>query len=307
MRSRLGLKGSVRLRSRPVWVEAFYGYLFISPVLIGLVLFILGPLIASAVLSFTNTTMVSATQFIGLANYRSLLQEDDLFWRAMRVSFTYAVVTVPISTALQLILATALNRGLRGVSLFRVLFYLPSITPSVAIALLWVFIYNPQFGLANFLLDMVGLPRQMWLASSKTALPSLMIMSIWGSIGPGMILFLAGLQGISETYYEAAQIDGAGALAKFRYITVPLVSPVTFFSIVLGLIGALQTFDAVYIATNGGPRYATLTMGLFIFQNAFTLLRFGYASAIAWVLAVIIFGLTLIQFRLQSRWVHYGG
>jgi multiple sugar transport system permease protein len=296
-----------RARGRLFRLEALYGWLFISPAIIGLIVFNLGPIVASMIFSFTKTSMVSPSEFVGLKNYTYLVTQDDLFRKAMRNSLTYAVGVVPVSTVLQLLVATALNRGRRGVSLFRVLFYLPSITPGVAIALLWVFIYNPQFGLANFVLGLFGLPRQMWLGSTKTALLSIMLMSIWGSIGPGMILFLAGLQGISQAYYEAAEIDGAGTLAKFWHITVPLVSPVTFFSIVLGLIGALQVFVSVYIATGGGPRYATLTIGLYIFQRAFKLLQFGYASALAWVLALLIFGLTLLQFRLQAKWVHYGG
>ena len=250
---------------------------------------------------------MSAGEWVAFGNYRKLLFEDWLFWKAMRNSFAYALVVVPVCTVLQLVLAAALNRGLRGVSVFRALFYLPAITPSVAISMLWVFIFNPQFGLANLLLQSVGLPRQLWLSSTKTALSSIILMAIWGGIGPGMVMFLAGLQSISETYYEAAEIDGAGALAKFWNITVPLVSPVTFLSIVMGMIGALQVFDAIYIATNGGPRYATLSVGLYIFQNAFSLLRFGFASAIAWVLAVIVFALTYVQFVLQKRWVHYGG
>ena len=292
---------------RPGTVEALHGYLFILPVILGLLIFQFGPIVASGAISFSKTTLMSGIEWVGVENYRKLFIEDPLFRTSMRNSFTYALVVVPVSTALQLILAAALNRGLRGVSLYRALFYLPAITPSVAVAILWVFIFNPQFGLANVMLRAVGLPPQQWLNSVKTALASIMLMAIWGGIGPGMVLFLAGLQSISGHYYEAAEIDGAGTLAKFWHITVPLVSPVTFLSLILGLIGALQVFDTVYIATNGGPRHSTLSVGLFIFQNAFSLLRFGYASALAWVLAVIVLLLTLGQFSLQKRWVHYGG
>lgn len=293
----------------PRRLEALYGWFFISPVLVSLVVFSLGPIIASLYISVQETSMVTLKGFVGTKNYEELLVRDDLFWQSLKVSFVYAVVTVPIGTAIQLIVASALNRGIRGISLFRLIYYLPAVTPAVALIIVWMFIYDPRIGLANTFLRLLGLPKQLWLLSVKTALPSFMVMGIWGSIGPGMILFLAGLQGISESYYEAAEIDGAGALSKFRHITIPLVSPVTFFSLVLGLIGALQTFDSVYIATKaeGGPLYSTLTIGLYIYRNAFLRLRFGYAAAIAWVLALIIFMLTLIQIRLQKRWVHYGG
>ena len=299
--------GSLRWMHRRKTQDALYGYLFVLPVIVGLLWFSLGPVVASLGMSFLDTSLLSASRFVGLANFRELLTADWRFWKALTNSVVYAVAAIPVSTALQLILASALNRRMKGVSVLRVLFYLPAVTPSVAIGMLWSFIYNPQFGLANLLVQAVGLPRQLWLASTKTALLSIIIMAIWGSLGPGLVMFLAGLQGISRAYYEAAEIDGAGAVAKFRHITLPLLSPITFLSVVIGLIGALQVFDSVYLTTRGGPRNATITMGLLIFEDAFMILRFGYAAALAWVLAILIFILTFIQFRLQRRWVHYGG
>lgn len=288
--------------------ETIYGWLFISPVLIGLLVFSLGPIIYSLILSAQKTIGVNMGTFAGLANYQELLK-DELFWQALKVTFKYALGVVPISVALQLLVAAALNQGFKGISVFRLLYYLPAITPVVAMILVWIYIYDPANGLANQLLRLLGLPKQDWLLSIRWALPSFMIVAIWGSIGPGMVLFLAGLQGISREYYEAAEMDGAGAVAKFRYITFPLISPITFLMLILGLIGALQTFDSVYVATkgDGSPFYTTLVMGLYIYKQAFQSLRFGFASAIAWVMAVIIFTLTYVQIRLQSRWVHYGG
>lgn len=286
-----------------------YGWLFISPVIIALLVFSLGPIIASLYVSVMKTTMITFEGFVGLRNYDELLNHDPLFWQSLKVSFTYTIFAVPISTALQLILAAALNRGIKGISFFRLLYYIPAITPSVALVIVWMYILDPQVGLANMALQALGLPKQLWLLSIKQALPSFIVMAIWGSIGPGMILFLAGLQGISQSYYEAADLDGAGTLAKFWHITVPLISPVTFFSLVLGLINALQAFDSVFIATrgDGSPLYSTLTIGLYIYRNAFLRLRFGYAAAVAWALALIIFVLTYIQIRMQRKWVHYGG
>ena len=288
--------------------EALYGWLFISPVVVALLVFSLGPMIYSLVLSGQTTIGVKMGSWSGLANYRELLN-DDLFWKSMEVSFKYALGVVPISVALQLMVAAALNQGFRATWLYRLLYYLPAITPVVAMVLVWLYIYDSRVGLANAVFQWVGLPKQHWLGTVKWALPSFGVMAIWGSIGPGMVLFLAGLQGISAEYYEAADIDGAGAIAKFRHITIPLVSPITFLSLVLGLIGSLQAFDAVYVATrgDGSPFYSTLLMGLYIYKNAFQRMRFGYASAIAWVMGVIILILTYVQFRLQRRWVHYGG
>ena len=296
-------------RWTPRRLEAFYGWLFISPVVVSLIVFSLGPIIVSAYISVMETSMVSIKGFVGAENYQELLLEDPLFWQSLKVSTIYTLVTVPVSTVLQLLVAASLNRGIRGISFFRLLFYMPAITPAVAVIIVFMYIFDAQFGLANMFLLALDLPKQQWLLSVKTALPTFMVIGVWGSIGPGMVLFLAGLQSISKSYYEAAEIDGAGELAKFWNITVPLVSPVIFFSLVLGLIGALQVFDSVYIATNGqgGPFYSTLTIGLYIYRNAFMRLRFGYAAAIAWVLALIIFALTLFQIRVQKRWVHYGG
>jgi multiple sugar transport system permease protein len=293
----------------PRRLEALYGWLFISPVIVALVVFSLGPIIASLYVSVMKTTMITFDGFVGFKNYEELLTKDPLFWQSLKVSFLYAMGTVPISTALQLILAAALNRGIKGISVFRLLYYMPAITPSVALIIVWMYILDPVSGLANMALQAMGFPRQLWLQSINQALPCFIMIAIWGSIGPGMILFLAGLQGISQSYYEAAELDGAGTLAKFWHITVPLVSPVTFFSVVLGVINALQVFDSIFIATrgDGSPLYTTLTIGLYIYRNAFLRLRFGYAAAVAWALALLIFVLTFIQIRAQKKWVYYGG
>jgi len=289
-------------------LEAMYGWLFISPVLVGVIVFALGPIIYSLILSGQTTIGVKMGAWSGLANYKEMMG-DPMFWKSIEVTFKYALGVVPISVAIQLIVAAALNQGFRATWLYRLVYYLPAITPVVATILVWMYIFDGRVGLANWALHAVGLPKIRWLETVKYALPSFGIIAIWAGVGPGMVLFLAGLQGISAEYYEAAEIDGAGALAKFRHITIPLVSPITFLTLVLGLIGALQAFDAVYVATrgDGSPFHSTLLMGLYIYKNAFQRMRFGYASAIAWVMGVIILILTYVQFRLQRRWVHYGG
>jgi multiple sugar transport system permease protein len=284
--------------------ENFVGYLFCAPLILGLLVFTYGPVLAAFVLSFTKGDYISTPRFIGLDNYTRLLQ-DELFWKSLQNTLYYVIGVVPAGLILSLLLALAMNQKLRGIVFFRTVFFLPSITASVTIGLMWLWIYNPEFGVLNFLLKQFGIRGPAWLSTPEWAMPAIMVMAVWRSLGYNMLIYLAGLQGIPDVYYEAAEIDGAGRLAKFWHITVPLLSPTTFLLLTLSLIGAFQVFEYTYVMTGGGPVYSTLTMVLNIYNFAFRNFEMGYASALAYVLFFILLGLTAIQFRMQNRWVHY--
>lgn len=299
-----------RRRSARAWIsrlvnsDAVAGYVLVLPAMIGLVLFSLGPIVASGLLSFTRWDGFTAPVWTGAENY-SLLFSDPLFWTALRNTAYYTIGSVVPSVVLSLLLAVAVNQKIRGVVIFRTLFFLPVISPPVAIAILWGWLYNAQYGLIDAVLNRIGLSPIQWLSEPSTAMPAIIIMSIWSGLGYNMVLFLAGLQGIPQELYDAAKIDGANRWVLFRHVTVPLLSPTTFFIMVLAMISAFQLFDYVYIMTNGGPMYSTMSIVLYIYQMAFQNFKMGYASALAYVLFVIIALVTFVQFRLQRRWVHY--
>lgn len=301
---------AVRRKSEYSWMarllnnENVVGYLFVAPLIFGLLIFTYGPVLAAFGLSFTKGDYISTPRWIGLDNYIRLLNED-LFWKSVRNTLYYVVGVVPAGMILSLLLALAMNQKLRGIVAFRTVFFLPTITSSVAISLMWLWIYNPEFGVLNFLLKQIGLRGPAWLSSPTWAMPAVIIMAVWRGLGYNMLIYLAGLQGIPEVYYEAAEIDGAGRLAKFWHITVPLLSPTTFLLLILGMIGAFQVFEYTYVMTGGGPVYSTLTLVLHIYNNAFRNFEMGYASALAYVLFFILLGLTFVQFRMQRHWVHY--
>ncbi len=283
--------------------EALYGYIFMLPAIIGLLVFLIGPIIASLYLSFTNYNVISESRWIGLDNYTTLFQ-DPLFWKALRVSAIYSVVSVPLGLMLSLFAAVLLNQKMRGITIFRSIYYLPTVISGVGVAMLWRWMFNSQYGLINAILGYFGITGPSWITNERWALPALIIASLWG-IGGTMLIFLAGLQGIPAELYEAAEIDGAGPLRQFRSITVPLISHVTFFNLVLGIIGALQNFTDAYVITGGGPNNATLFLTIYLYRNAFLYLNMGYASAVAWVLFLIVLVLTLAVFRSSPLWVYY--
>lgn len=284
--------------------EALQGYLFILPNTLGLVVFFILPVIAAFVLGFANWDLVQPPTWAGLSNYIALVH-DPLFWNGVWTTVYYTIVSVPVSIALSLLLAVALNAGLRERNVYRVAYFMPYVSMPVALALVWKWIYDPQFGVLDNALGALGLPQPPWLNDPAWAMPSLIIMAIWGSLGYNMIIFLAGLQGISPELYEAAAIDGASTFARFWNITVPLISPATFFVLVISMINSFQVFDQVYIMTQGGPGDATRVLGLLIYQNAFQNFKMGYATAFAWALFALILVVTLIQVLGQKRWVHY--
>jgi multiple sugar transport system permease protein len=281
------------------------GYLFIMPWLIGMVFLTVGPMVASFVLSFTHYEILGPVTFIGLENYTDILTDDRLFWQSMQNTFFYVVGSVPVRLIIALLLAVLLNMKFSGTRLFRTIFYLPSVTSGVAVATVWLWMFEPTYGVINNVLRFFGLPGPPWLGSLTWAMPSIIIMS-WIYIGSMMVIFLAGLQGIPRHLYEAAEIDGAGRLMQFRNITLPMLSPTIFFNLVMAIITSFQVFTNVYVMTRGGPANATLVYMLYLYNQAFRYIQMGYASALAWILFVIILLITLIQFR-ASGWVYYEG
>ena len=280
-------------------------YLFISPWIIGFILFGAGPIIASAVISFTDWSLLSSPRWVGLENYERLFT-DRLFSVTVKNTFIYAIGSVSFGIIAGFLLALLLNQKVWGMALFRTIFYLPSVVAGIATALLWINIFHPDFGLINYTLAQFGIQGPGWLQSTTWAMPALIMMSVWGA-GGGMVIYLAGLQSIPEHLYEAAALDGAGPLRKFWHITVPMMSPVIFFNMIVGIISSLQAFVLILVMTNGGPANSTLVYGLYLYRTAFQYFEMGYASAMAWVLFIIIMLITALQFRLASRWVYYEG
>ena len=295
-----------RPRKRLVDRQEFWGFLFICPWLIGFLIFTVGPMLSSLVLSLYKYDLANS-KFVGLENYRRLVTEDPLFWKSLKNTAWYALLTVPLGVLGSLLIALLLNQQVKGVRIYRTLFYLPSMVPAVASALVWQWVFNADNGILNQGLAFLGLPNVEWLQNEKFTLYAFAIMSLWGIGGQRMIIFLAGLQGIPDSYYEAARLDGASTWAQFRHITLPSLSPVMFFNLVLGLVGAFQVFTSAYVMTSGGPNNASLFYSLYIFRNAFEYFKMGKASAMAWILFAILLLFTLVQFALSKRWVHYEG
>jgi multiple sugar transport system permease protein len=273
------------------------------PNFLGFFIFSLFPILAAFGLTLTDWNMVKLPQFVVLDNYAQAFN-DPLFWQTAWNTVYYTVGAVPIGIFIAFCLALILNRPMRGVIFFRTVFFLPQVTLTVAIAIVWAWIYNPQVGLINYLLSLVGVSGPNWLGSTVWAMPAIIIMGNWKGIGGAMLIFLAGLQGIPEEYYEAAKIDGANSFNRTRYITIPLVSPVTFFVLVTSLIGAMQGFDQFYVMTNGGPAFVTTTIVMYIYLNGFSFFRMGYAATLATLLFLAIFVMTIVQWRVARSWVY---
>ena len=280
------------------------GYLFILPVVLGLLIFTIGPMIASFWLSFTKFPILRSPEWVGLRNYVKMFTQEKYFWQAVKVTATYAITAVPLGILGSFLLAMLLDQRIKGVAFFRTCFYMPTIVPALASAVLWGWLLNPDYGLVNAILSRLGLPTSTFLSHPKTALGSLVLMSLWG-VGGGMVIYLAGLQGIPQQFYEAGKIDGANRLQLFFYITVPLMTPTIFFNLIMGLIGAFQYFTGAFVLTGGGPLFSTYFFNLMLYERAFKWLQMGMASAMAWFLLVVILLLTLLIFRSSSAWVHY--
>jgi len=314
-------------------IESRYnGIWFVLPWIIGLGAFTLYPFAASVYYSFTDFSVLQSPQFIGLSNFREISQ-DEVFWQALANTFYYAALSIPAGLIVSLSLALMMNAARQGQVLYSVIFYLPHLVPATVTAILWMWMYNPEFGLLNSMLrpffDVANEIRKSifpavaiamktdptiawgppaWLSDTAWALPSLVFMALW-SVGQSAFIYLAKLQDVPQEMYEAADIDGASTLQKIRYVTLPMISPIIFFNIIMGIIGAFQVFTEAFIVTKGegGPARATTFLPLYIWDNAFRYFRMGYASAMAWILFVIILALTIIAFRLSKDRVYYAG
>lgn len=279
------------------------GYLFIMPFVLGFLLWFLTPALIAGVLAFTDWNMIRPARFAGLHNF-ARLWTDKLFWQSLKVTTLYTLFAVPLGMVLALMLALLINNKVRGIAFFRTVYYLPSIVPAVASAVLWAWIFNTEYGLLNAMLRVFGIPRVGWLQDPTYALPALIFMSLW-SVGGAMIIYLAGLQGIPDVYYEAAEIDGAGRASQLRHITLPLLSPVIFFNLIISIIATFQVFTVGYLITDGGPQNATLFYVLYLYRSGFKYFDMGYAATLAWVLFFIILGLTALVFRYVGGMIHY--
>ncbi|HEY7033808.1 MAG TPA: sugar ABC transporter permease [Thermomicrobiales bacterium] len=284
--------------------EAISGYLFVLPAVFGFLVFIAGPMLFTAYVSLTEWDMLSPRRYVGLGNYRKLLTDDPLFWKSLRVTFTYTIITVPLVQTVGFAVALLLNVRVRGLAVFRTIFYLPTIAPIVASSVLWAWIFNSEFGLLNNLLRQLGLKKILWLQDPHWALPTLIMLAVWG-FGGTMIVYLAGLQGIPIHLYEAAEIDGARSWHKLKDVTIPMMSPVIFFSTMLSLIYSLQTFTQGLIITNGGPANSTLFTTLYLYRRAFTDFKMGYAAALAWIVFLIVLVVCLFTLVVFGRRVYY--
>jgi len=289
--------------------ENFWGYIFISPWIIGFTCLTLGPLLFSLAASFTDYNITSKMNFIGFENFVRMFTIDDLFWTSLWNTLYYVVFSVPLTTAGAILIAVLLNQKIFGMKVFRTIYYLPAILSGVAVYFLWMQLLSPSTGLVNTFLGWFGIDGPAWLFDPEWTKPALILMKMWG-VGEGMLLYLASLQGVSREMYEAADIEGATGLQKFFYITVPMISPIIFFDILTSTIGAFQIFQEAYVMTengSGAPANSLLFYNLHMWNNAFKIFDMGYASAMAWILFIIVMILTVLNLKLGKGWVHYEG
>jgi ABC-type sugar transport system permease subunit len=288
------------------WRRYLWGYAFISPWVIGFLVFTAGPFLASLALSFTNWQVLGRPALIGLRNYERILSVDERFALTLFNTAYYVLFHVPGINLVGLGCALLLNQRLRGIVLYRTAFYMPSVTSGVATAVLWLWIFNGQYGLLNEALAVVGVAGPNWLFDLHWSMPALIIMSLW-NMGNVMLVYLAGLQNVPQHLHEAAMVDGASWRERFRHVTLPLLTPTIFYNVVISIIASFQVFTAAFVMTNGGPADRTLFYVLYLYQVAFQNLQMGYASALAWILFLVIVAFTLVQFRLAKQWVYYEG
>lgn len=305
--SRLGIKFKRRKRrSKMDLIEALWGYIFIAPVVIGLTIFYIAPAVSSFFLAFTKWDGITAPIFIGLNNFTELFQEET-FVQSMINTVVFTIISVPISIICATIIAVLLNQKIKGILIYRTLFFIPVVTMPIAIGMVWRWLYNSEFGLINYLLGMFHLPEPSWLFDERFALLSIILVSVWMSVGYNAVILLAGLQGIASSYYEAANLDGANEFQKFLKITVPLLTPSLFFVLVMSMINSLQVFDLIFvmIGDNASLLDPTRTVVYSVWENGFKYFNMGYASAQALILFIVILIITIVQMVLQKKWVHY--
>ena len=295
--------------------QVFWAYVFLLPWIVGLVVFVTGPILFSLGLSFFNYTLGREADFIGFDNWIKAFTQDDLFWPTVLRTFVYTAFVVPLSVFGALLTAILLNQRLRGTTIYRTLFFMPHLAPTVAAIYIWLWLLNPQYGLVNEIIFQIGyhltgtgFKGPGWFGDPSFALPALMLVALWAAVGGNMmVIFLAGLQGIPHELYEAASIDGATAADRFWHVTIPMISPTLFFNSVLACIIAFQTFEVPFIGTRGGPAYATWLYGLHIYQTSFQFFDMGYGATLAWILFIALSFFTFLQFRSFRNWVFYAG
>lgn len=286
--------------------EALWALVCVAPALLGFVLWHFGPIVASLLMAFMDWNMVGTPRWVGTANFQQILGGDQLFRQSLKVTTFYALGSVPLRILFAFALAMLLNQQLRGLSIFRTIFYIPSIVPVVASSVLWLWLFNPDFGLLNSILRPLGVPKLQWIYDTRMVIPSFILMSLW-SVGPMVIIFLAGLQGVPRHLYEAVEVDGGNSWHRLRHVTLPMITPTILFNLIWSIIGALQSFTQAYVMTQGGPNDASLFYVLYLYRKAFEQSQMGYASALAWILFVIIAVLSVLVFRSSSAWVYYEG
>jgi multiple sugar transport system permease protein len=288
-------------------LQAITGYLFASPVILGLLIWVIGPMIGVLLISLTDWNVLTAPNWVGIRNYVRLFTSDLYFWNTLKVTIYYVVLNVACTTLYSLVVALLLNQKIVGRGIYRSIFYLPTIVPVVASSALWLWLFNPEFGLLNMMLQGIGLPRSLWISSPTTVVPSIVIMSVWAGAGNTIVIFLAALQGVPRELLEAVAIDGGNWWHRFRAITLPMISPVTFFNVVTGLIASFTIFTQSYVMTEGGPGNASLFYVLLLYREGFQRNNLGGAAALSWVLIIIVSLLSLLIFRTSRRWVYYEG
>lgn len=288
--------------------EAFYGVLFAMPIILGFLIFVFAPLVISLVMSLTDYNVINAeTHFIGWNNFKHLFDGTDLYFaKSLKVTAYYVLLSVPLQIVFSFCIALMLNSNNKGKSVFRTIFYLPTIVPAVASSIVWMMMFDPDTGFLNTLLKAAGLPASKWIYGESTAIPSLALMSLW-TVGGTVVIFLAGLQNVPKELYEAVDVDGGGWFSKLKAVTIPMVSPTIFFNLVMSFISSFQVFSQAYIMTSGGPNNATLFYVYYMYREAFQYGNIGVASALGWILFVIILVLTMLVFRSSALWVFYDG
>jgi ABC-type sugar transport systems, permease components len=285
--------------------EEIAGILFTMPVILGIIIFVIYPMIATTYFSLTDYNILTKPHFIGLENYIKIFTNDALFKKSMFVTFYYSILSVSATITWAFLLAILLNQNVKGLSIFRTIFYIPSIVPAVASSVLWLWLFNPDFGLFNVVLKFLGLPKSMWIFGGHTVIPSLALMAVWGT-GNAVIIFLAGLQDVPKQLLEAVQIDGGNSFHRFRYVVIPIMTPIIFFNLVMGVIGAFQTFTQAFVMTNGGPNNNSLFYVFYLYREGFRNNNMGYASALALILFIVVSVISLLIFKTSKKWVFYG-
>lgn len=285
--------------------EEIEGWIFVLPILIGTVVFSFVPVVYSLIVSFTKWDGINPPVFIGAANYIRLLAEDTYFHVSVKNTIIFTFISVPLGMVGGLFLALLANQPVQLKNVFRTAYFAPSITSTVAIALVWGLMFSPNIGLLNSSLNMIGIKGPDWLGSSKWAMAAVILVQVWFVSGYNMVIYLAGLQGIPESLYESARLDGANKFQQFIHITLPMLSPTSFFLLITSIIGSFQVFNLIYVLTQGGPAYATTVYIHYLYLNAFNYFKMGFASAMAWLLFIVLAGITFVQMKMQKRWVHY--